>query len=266
MMTPSNGPSRRPKGTRSSWSSSLRRGPSSCPAPCRRRSRPLIAGRLDALAPAERAALERGAVAGRGFWRAVVEDATPLAERDAVGGSLMSLVRRRIVHPERSALEGEDGFRFHHALIRDVAYDGIPESTRAGLHESVARSLDGRHAALDELVGHHLEQAALLRGDADLRREAGHRLGVAGMRAVNRVDGAAGTDLLTRATSLLGEDPSALELEWALATSMKFSRGLGRCERASRRGGCESSAATQPSDRAAGARRAVVVGACRRSS
>ena len=183
----------------------------------------LIAGRLDALAPAERAALERGAVAGRGFWRAVVEDATPLAERDAVGGSLMSLVRRRIVHPERSALEGEDGFRFHHALIRDVAYDGIPESTRAGLHESVARSLDGRHAALDELVGHHLEQAALLRGDADLRREAGHRLGVAGMRAVNRVDGAAGTDLLTRATSLLGEDPSALELEWALATSMKFS-------------------------------------------
>ena len=75
----------------------------------------------------------------------------------------MSLVRRRLVRPERSALEGEDGFRFHHALIRDVAYAGIPESTRAELHESVARSLDGRHAALDELVGHHLEQAAVLR-------------------------------------------------------------------------------------------------------
>ena len=56
-----------------------------------------------------------------------------------------------------------------------------------------------------------------------LSREAGRRLGVAGMRALNRVDGAAGIDLLTRATSLLGDDPSALELEWALATAIKFS-------------------------------------------
>jgi DNA-binding SARP family transcriptional activator len=182
----------------------------------------LIATRLDALPATERAALERAAVVGRSFWRAAVEDATPAEERDAVGGALMSLVRKRLVHPERSLLVNEDGFRFHHALIRDVAYAGIPASTRADLHESVARSLDGRHSALDELVGHHLEEAALLRDDSELAREAGRRVGVAGMRAFNRLDAIAATDLLTRATALIGDDPAHLELDWALATSIKF--------------------------------------------
>jgi DNA-binding SARP family transcriptional activator len=183
----------------------------------------LIAGRLDALPPRERATLERASVAGRSFWRAAVEDATPPDERDAVGGDLMSLVRRRLVRPEPSELEGEDGFRFHHALIRDVAYAGIPAATRAALHESVARSLDGRHSAHDEVVGHHLEQAAQLRDDPELAREAGERLGVAGIRALKRVDARAAIDLLSRALSLRDHSRSQLELEWALATAIKFS-------------------------------------------
>ena len=29
----------------------------------------------------------------------------------------------------------EEGFRFHHALIRDAAYEGIPKGARADLHE-----------------------------------------------------------------------------------------------------------------------------------
>jgi tetratricopeptide (TPR) repeat protein len=169
-----------------------------------------------------RAALERAAVAGRAFWRGVVEDATPPGERPEVAGALMALVRRRLVQPERSVLEGEDGFRFHHALIRDVAYAGISAATRAEIHESVARSLDGRHTALDELVGHHLEQAALLRDDTDLAREAGGRLGAAGMRALMRVDATAAINLLTRSIALAGDDPSGLELEWGLATAVKF--------------------------------------------
>jgi DNA-binding SARP family transcriptional activator len=183
----------------------------------------LIATRLDALPPEERAAAERAAVVGRSFWRAAVEDATQPDERDTVGAALMSLVRKRLVRPERSILAGEDGFRFHHGLIRDVAYAGIPAVTRADLHESVARSLDGRGAGLDELVGHHLEEASLLRDDSELAREAGRRLGIAGMAAFNRVDSAAAIDLLMRATALIGDDPSDLELDWALATSIKFS-------------------------------------------
>jgi tetratricopeptide (TPR) repeat protein len=147
----------------------------------------------------------------------------------------MALVRRRLVHPERAPLPGEDGFRFHHVLIRDVVYSGIPKATRAELHESVARSLDGRGPELDELVGYHLERAALLRASSgdpspELAQEAGRRLGAAGVRALKRVDGRAATDLLKRATALLADDESRLELEWALATAVKFSGDAARAE------------------------------------
>ena len=188
----------------------------------------LIASRLDALPRDERAVLERASVAGRVFWRAAVEHATPPDERDRVGPALMSLTRRRLVRPTRSTLVGEDGFRFHHGLIRDVVYGAITPPVRASLHESVARSLDGREPRFDAIVGYHLEQAALLHATAGepqpaLTVEAGRRLGAAGMQALLRVDGRAATSLLHRATSLLPDDADRLELEWGLATALKFS-------------------------------------------
>jgi len=188
----------------------------------------LIASRLDALPRDERAVLERASVAGRVFWRAAVEHATPEEERDRVGPALMSLTRRRLVRPARSTLVGEDGFRFHHGLIRDVVYAGIAPDVRAALHESVARSLDEREPRFDAIVGFHLEQAALLRAAAgeprpELAAEAGRRLGAAGMQAVLRVDGRAGRGLLERAIALVPDDANRLELDWGLATACKFS-------------------------------------------
>ena len=187
----------------------------------------LLQSRLGRLPPVERRVLERASVVGREFWRAAVDAASPEDEQEAVGAALMALVRRRLVHPERSPLPGEDGFRFHHGLICDVAYANIAEDVRADLHVSVARSLEARGAEFDELVGYHLEQAALIRSrngavDRALEEEAGHRLAEAGIRALKRVDGRAGTELLTRAIVLLPEDESRLELDWALATSIKF--------------------------------------------
>ncbi|HEX4526261.1 MAG TPA: AAA family ATPase, partial [Gaiellaceae bacterium] len=188
----------------------------------------LIESRLDRLPSAERHVLERASVVGREFWRAAVEAASPGVEQAVVSAALMALVRRRLIHPERSPLSGEEGFRFHHTLIRDVVYAGIPTEARAALHEAVSRSLLGRGPELDELVGYHLEQAALLNARAGaptpaLAEEAGRRLGAAGLRALKRLDGQAGVDLLTRATALLPDDPTRLELDWALATSVKFS-------------------------------------------
>jgi DNA-binding SARP family transcriptional activator len=195
----------------------------------------LIASRLDRLPRDERAVLERASVVGREFWRAAVEAASPDDERAAVGGALIALVRRQLVHPERALLSGEDGFRFHHVLIRDVVYASIPEGSLAELHESVARSLDGRGLELDELVGYHLERAALLRASSgnpspELAQEAGRRLGSAGIRALKRVDASAATDLLARATALLPDDGAKLELEWALAAAVKFSGDQTRAE------------------------------------
>ncbi len=195
----------------------------------------LIASRLDRLPPGERTVLDRAAVAGREFWRSAVDALTPAEEREEAGRGLMALVRRRLVRAEQAALPEEDGFRFHHVLIRDVAYGSVPETVRAGLHERLARWLDSRGPDLDELVGYHLEQAALLRteiGDARpaLAEEAGRRLGEAGMRALKRVDGRAAVNLLTRATALLPDEALRLELEWALGTAVKFTGDTARAD------------------------------------
>ena len=166
-----------------------------------------IASRIDRLPAGERAVLERAAVVGRNFWRSAVEAVSPDDERAAVGSALIALARRRLVHAERATLPGEDGFRFHHALIRDAVYAGVPEQSRAELHEAVARVLAERGPERDEAVGYHLEHAAALRAAsgepaAALRREASRRLGAAGIRAMKRVDGRTAADLLTRALAL----------------------------------------------------------------
>ena len=139
----------------------------------------------------------------------------------------MALVRRRLVHPEQASVAGEDGFRFHHALIRDSVYGAIDEQARARLHERVARALAAR-GGRDEVVGYHLEQAA--RVDATLAAEAGQRLGAAGVRAMRRFDVQVAIDLLTRAIPLVGSAEARLELECALGTTVKFSGDTERAQ------------------------------------
>jgi DNA-binding SARP family transcriptional activator len=192
----------------------------------------LIESRLGQLPASERAVLERASVVGREFWRAAVEDASPKEERDGVGAVLMALARRRLVHPERAVLPGEDGFRFHHGLIRDAAYAGLSPATRAELHEVAARSLEASHREFDELIGYHLEQAAASHNALGapqplLEREAGSRLGSAAVRAFKRWDVSTSIDLLRRAVSLLPEEPERLELDWTLGTALKFAGDPG---------------------------------------
>jgi DNA-binding SARP family transcriptional activator len=172
----------------------------------------LLASRLDALDASERAAIDCAAVVGRDFWRGAV---VALAEEEhAVGAALMSLVRRNLVRPASSTLAREDGFRFHHQLVRDVAYDAIPGTRRAELHARLADWLERRGDIPDELVGYHLEQAYRERermgtvGSAErhLAHEAGTHLGNAGMRAFKQGDLPAASNLLERAIALLGKD------------------------------------------------------------
>ena len=53
----------------------------------------------------------------------------------------------------------EEHFRFHHVLVRDVAYAGLPKAQRADVHERYADWLEEHQEAPDEIVGYHLEQA-----------------------------------------------------------------------------------------------------------
>jgi tetratricopeptide (TPR) repeat protein len=130
---------------------------------------------------------------------------------------LIALVRKELVRPDRPQLEGEDAFRFRHLLIRDAAYDALPKSTRAALHERFAAWL-GVHGTslveLDEILAYHLEQAyryrqelGLADGAGEIADAAASRLAAAGQRAFDRGDMAAAANLLGRAAALLESQP-----------------------------------------------------------
>lgn len=176
----------------------------------------LLASRIQRLPDVERRALECASVVGVEFWRGAVEAMDP---EDDVAPALMSLVRRRLVQPGPSPIEGDDGFRFHHPLIRDVVYATLAPDDRALAHAAVARSL-GPAADYDALAGHHLEQAALV--EAKFAAEAGARLGAAGLRALARIDDLRAVDLLGRASRLLPESAQQRRLDWGFATALKF--------------------------------------------
>ena len=178
----------------------------------------VLSGRLGRLPDAERNVLQRAAVAGREFSRGAVAALT----ETPVDAQLLSLSRRGLIHAAPDAAPGDDGYRFHHVLLRDAAYETLTKRERAALHERSAAWLDRDGTGDDALVGYHLEQAVLLRRelgeDADSER-AGERLGDAAMRAWRQNDTRAAVGLLRRATALLpaGERRAELLCELAVA-------------------------------------------------
>jgi class 3 adenylate cyclase/predicted ATPase len=182
----------------------------------------LLAARLDQLEPAERAALECGAVEGEIFHRGTVQ---ALVSGDGVTPLLASLVRKELIRPDRPRLPQDDAFRFRHLLIRDAAYEGLSKAARASLHERFADFLEdrgGELVELDELVGYHLEQAVRYQEelggrDGGLAERAGDRLAVAGRRALTRGDDRAAASLLGRALDLTRPTGLDVHLEMDLA-------------------------------------------------
>jgi DNA-binding SARP family transcriptional activator len=199
----------------------------------------VLAGRIGRLAHPERHVLQRAAVAGREFTRGVV---AALSE-EPVDAQLSSLSRRSFVHPAPTAEPGDDGYRFHHVLLRDAAYATLTKADRAGLHEQVAAWLDRAGPGDDALAGYHLEQAALFRRDLgedadELAARAGERLAEAGMRVLRTNDIAASLGLLGRAAALLPAGERRAELEWERSIALRLhddptaaDQALARAER-----------------------------------
>jgi class 3 adenylate cyclase/tetratricopeptide (TPR) repeat protein len=185
--------------------------------------RALLTARLDQLDEPERRVLERGAVEGELFHRGTVQALAP--EETEITPRLAALVRRDLVRPDRPQLPHEDAYRFRHLLIRDAAYDALPKATRAELHRRFADWLEERGHSLvelDEVLGYHLEQAALYlselgRPDPDLAAEASRRLARAGERARWRVDAVAAHSLLGRAVTLVEQPDVQLEIAFAMS-------------------------------------------------
>jgi class 3 adenylate cyclase/tetratricopeptide (TPR) repeat protein len=189
----------------------------------------LLQARLDRLPPAQRAVIERGAVEGEIFHRLSVTELSGMA----VDGDLVGLVRKELIRPERSNFADDEAYRFRHLLIRDAAYDALPKETRAQLHTRFARWLERRGGLieLDEILGYHLEQAALYHRelghpDDELEHAAARYLTSAGESAVNREDLRAAETLLRRALALLAQgDPERDEPLHILISARSWSTG-----------------------------------------
>jgi class 3 adenylate cyclase/tetratricopeptide (TPR) repeat protein len=185
----------------------------------------LLAARLEQLAPNERAVAERAAVVGRVFEQAAVSELSPEVLRPDVARSLVALVRKELVRPERSELVAGDAFKFRHILIRDAAYEALPKIERADLHERFAQWLKrvaaDRLLEVEEIVGYHFEQAWRYRrelgfqdeGTAKVGDAAASHLAAAAFRALDRSDLAAAAQLLDRVLhTISGEDSRLVEL------------------------------------------------------
>jgi class 3 adenylate cyclase/tetratricopeptide (TPR) repeat protein len=124
----------------------------------------LIAARLDGLAADEKSLLQDASVVGRVFWSGVTGR---LAGQDTIK-TREQLGRLRfkelITEREPSSFSDEREFGFHHALIRDVAYDSLSKQMRAKKHSVVAEWAEARTSTdredVVELIATHYEQAS----------------------------------------------------------------------------------------------------------
>src|SRR5262249_51113801 len=130
-----------------------------------------------------------------------------------------------LIRPDRARVPGDDGFRFRHLLIRDAAYEALPKSERVELHGRFAEWLDQHGAALvelDEIVGFHLEQAAVYTAELrqqndELAARAGARLAAAGKRAMRPGGERSAARLLERALALTRPVELDIDLELLLS-------------------------------------------------
>lgn len=129
----------------------------------------ILAARIDRLTGREKLVLQEAAVVGRTFWPGAVGLSI---EGDVVRPALDGLEAKGfVVARPSSSVAGEGEYIFKHALVRDVAYAGIPLARRARSHARVASWLEGLAGKGDEgvveLVAHHY-RAGLLEDGADL--------------------------------------------------------------------------------------------------
>ena len=126
----------------------------------------IIAARLDALSPAEKALLQDAAVVGKVFWLgALAAIGRPRAAE--LDEPLHALERKEFVRRERrSAVAGETQYAFRHVLVRDVAYGQIPRGRRAEKHRLAAEWIESlasdRSEDRVEMLAHHYLEAISL--------------------------------------------------------------------------------------------------------
>jgi tetratricopeptide (TPR) repeat protein len=133
----------------------LDRAPASIPATLHE----LLASRLDALPPRQRALIWFGAGVGPRFTRALLAALTRRSEAE-LRGDLAELVAVGVLQQDDSA---EPGYQFHHALLQEVAWGSLPRGRRREFHRHIAQVLEARFPDLvdtrPEVLAHHYTEA-----------------------------------------------------------------------------------------------------------
>jgi tetratricopeptide (TPR) repeat protein len=192
----------------------------------------LVAARLDALGPEERAVIEPASVIGLSFAEEAIAELVEEEVRARLEIDLGSIAAKQLIR----RASGDDGFyRFGHLVIKDTAYGSLLKRIRAALHERFVVWAErvnkerGRETEFEEILGYHLEQAYRYRIELgvidDEARAVGERAAVklasAGRRALARGDLPAAVNLLRRAGGVLvRESPFRLELTVDLADGL----------------------------------------------
>lgn len=138
----------------------------------------LLLTRLLSLAPAERLCLQHAAAFGRDFWEGGLQ-----ALGSAQAHRLLAALQPRsfVEQQAASSFSGDLEWSFHHALLRDVAYESLLKRDRPGLHKAAAAWLEAqaRQAGrLDEfagVLGDHAERAGEALAAAGWYLQAGER-------------------------------------------------------------------------------------------
>jgi class 3 adenylate cyclase/tetratricopeptide (TPR) repeat protein len=172
--------------------------------------RGVLQARLDGLEPGERQVLQRASVVGRVFWDAAVDR---LGDETHPVPVLLDRLRERdlVLRRPGSSIETAREYLFKHALLRDVAYDGILRTHRRGYHARVVEWLvevSRRAGRLDEyafLVAEHADRAEDPAAASWYLRAAGRAASVHAPEEALR--------LLDRGLELVGEDDPALRFD-----------------------------------------------------
>jgi class 3 adenylate cyclase/predicted transcriptional regulator len=216
-------------------------GRAAAPPPMPTTVHAIIAARLDALPPDEKALIHDAAVIGHVGWvgaLAKVGGGEPDADRETVETLLTRLERKDfLVRSERSRVAGETEYRFQHLLVRDVAYGQILRAERAAKHQRAAAWIEAivsdRAAEHAELLAHHYHQAYQLYRAAGVEveglaakamrasRDAGDRVAALGIYT-------GATRYYTEALALCpGADPARGDLLLRLGRARVAGEGAG---------------------------------------
>jgi len=120
-----------------------------------------VLARIDGLPPAERAALEYAAVAGRTARLDTLGALLPARTPEDLGESLEALLDRDLL-----VSAGPGAYTFRHIVIREVAYATLPRAERVRSPLHLAEHFEERVAAgqseVAELIAYHYRQAIAL--------------------------------------------------------------------------------------------------------